>query len=135
MNKTDYSVKDQGYFSNLRMDIISLVPADPHQRFLEVGAGSANTLLYIKENHLAAEVMGVELMDIPGSNQQHKLIDKFQLANIEQDNIDAPQEYFDVIICADVFEHLVDPWAAIKKVAGHLKKEGRLIVSMPNIRE
>jgi 2-polyprenyl-3-methyl-5-hydroxy-6-metoxy-1,4-benzoquinol methylase len=117
------------------MDIISLIPKNPKQKILEVGAGSGNTLLYIKQNGLASEVMGVELMHMPASTQEHELIDKFQIANIEQEEINASKHYFDVIICADVLEHLVDPWSTVKKISSHLKKEGILIVSMPNLRE
>jgi 2-polyprenyl-3-methyl-5-hydroxy-6-metoxy-1,4-benzoquinol methylase len=102
---------------------------------LEIGAGGGNMLVHIKEKGLAAEVMGVELIQIEGSNQQNRLIDKFQLANIENEEINAQKEYFDVIICADVLEHLSDPWAIVKKISGHLKKGGILIASIPNIRE
>jgi 2-polyprenyl-3-methyl-5-hydroxy-6-metoxy-1,4-benzoquinol methylase len=102
---------------------------------MEVGAGTGNTLVYIKEKGMAAEVMGVELMKLEGSNQGHPAIDKFQLANIEQEEISAPKEYFDVILCPDVLEHLIDPWAAVDKIATHLKKGGLFIVSIPNLRE
>jgi 2-polyprenyl-3-methyl-5-hydroxy-6-metoxy-1,4-benzoquinol methylase len=112
-----------------------LIPNNPDQKILEIGAGAGNTLLYIKENQLAREVMGVELMEIANSNQKHPLIDKFQIANIEQENIQAKEEYFDIIICADVLEHLVDPWSIVNKLSQYLKKEGLLIVSIPNIRE
>lgn len=135
MNTAHYRVKEEQYFSNVRKDIISLIPSNPDQKIMEIGAGTGNTLLYIKENGLASEVMGVELMRLPHSNQEHRLIDKFQIANIEQKEINAEQEYFDVIICADVLEHLVDPWTSLKKIAGHLKRGGLLIVSVPNIRE
>ncbi|HMH24185.1 MAG TPA: methyltransferase domain-containing protein [Puia sp.] len=135
MNTTHYTVKTQDYFSNVRRDIISLIPNNPGQKILEIGAGAANTLLYIKETGMAAEVMGVELMKIAGSHQQHPSIDKFQIANIELEEIQAEKEYFDVILCADVLEHLVDPWIIVDKLAGYLKKEGLLIVSIPNIRE
>ncbi|MHA4808701.1 class I SAM-dependent methyltransferase [Flavitalea flava] len=135
MNTNHYSVKKVDYFSNVRRDIISLIPAIPGQKILEIGAGSGNTLLYIKESHLAAEVMGVELMKIPGSNQEHPSIDKFQIANIEQEEINAEENYFDVILCPDVLEHLVDPWSAVEKISRHLKKGGLLIVSVPNLRE
>lgn len=135
MNKNYYNTKESAYFSNVRMDIISLLPADPRQKILEIGAGAGNTLLFIKENKLAAEVRGIELMDIPNSNQQHPSIDKFQIANIEKDDIDSPKEYFDVIICADVLEHLIDPWTVVDKIAKYLKPNGKLIVSIPNIRE
>lgn len=135
MNKDYYAIKEKEYFSNVRRDVLSLIPSNSAQKILEIGAGGGNTLLYLKENNLASEVMGVELMKIENSNQNHPGIDKFQIANIEQEEIDAEKEYFDVIICADVFEHLVDPWTMVDKIQKYLKKDGLLIVSMPNIRE
>jgi 2-polyprenyl-3-methyl-5-hydroxy-6-metoxy-1,4-benzoquinol methylase len=135
MNKEHYAIKDQQYFSNVRRDIISLLPNNPQQKILEIGAGGGNTLLYIKEHRLASEVMGIELMKVTDSNQQHPNINKFQISNIEQEEIDAAEEYFDVIICADVLEHLIDPWNTVKKIERHLKKGGILIASLPNIRE
>jgi 2-polyprenyl-3-methyl-5-hydroxy-6-metoxy-1,4-benzoquinol methylase len=130
-----YAEKNKEYFSHVRRDIITLLPTQPSQKILEVGAGGGNTLVYIKENKLAAEVMGAELVRIPDSNQQHSLIDKFQILDIEWEELDAPDEYFDIIICADVLEHLVDPWKCIDKLSRHLKKGGRIIASIPNIRE
>ncbi len=135
MNKNYYTEKERNYFSGVRLDIVSLLPDNPHQKILEIGSGACNTLLYIKEKNIAAEVMGVEMMSIPGSNQQHPLIDHFQLANIENEEIAASNEYFDVIICADVLEHLADPWTMIENLTGYLKTNGLLIVSIPNIRE
>jgi 2-polyprenyl-3-methyl-5-hydroxy-6-metoxy-1,4-benzoquinol methylase len=135
MKKDHYSVKSTEYFSNIRLDIISLIPINPEQKILEVGAGTGNTLVYIKENNIAKEVMGVELMKIPGSNQENSLIDKFQIGNIENEDILASEEYFDIILCADVLEHLVDPWSAVDKISKYLKKGGLLIVSIPNLRE
>lgn len=135
MSLKHYAAKESTYFSNIRMDIISLIPLNPAQKILEIGAGAGNTLLFIKESNLAKEVMGIELMEIANSNQNNPLIDKFQIANIEHENIQAPDEYFDIIICADVLEHLVDPWSIIDKVSRCLKKDGLLIVSIPNIRE
>jgi 2-polyprenyl-3-methyl-5-hydroxy-6-metoxy-1,4-benzoquinol methylase len=135
MSANHYAVKGENYFSNIRKDIISLIPNNPEQKILEIGAGAGNTLLYIKENRLAGEVMGIELIEIASSNQKHPLIDKFQIANIEQEDIQAKEEYFDIIICADVLEHLVDPWSLVDKLSNYLKKDGLLIVSIPNIRE
>ncbi len=133
--ETHYRDKEKQYFSHVRRDVVSLLPSQSFQKVLEIGAGMGDTLLYIKRNKLAAEVMGVELVGMPGSNQQDPLIDKFQIADIEKDSINAPKEYFDVVICADVLEHLVDPWICIVKVCQHLKKGGLFIASVPNIRE
>ncbi len=135
MNKAYYILKEEKYYSNVRMDVVSLLPPQPRQKVLEIGAGGGDTLLYIKENKLASEVMGLEMMRMPDSNQQHPLIDQFQVGDIEQESINAPEEYFDIIICADILEHLADPWSSLKKISRHLKKGGRLIASIPNIRE
>jgi 2-polyprenyl-3-methyl-5-hydroxy-6-metoxy-1,4-benzoquinol methylase len=40
---------------------------------------------------------------------------------------------FDVIVCADVLEHLLSPEALLTKVRGWLQPEGRLLASLPNI--
>jgi len=135
MNESYYINKGENYFSHIRTDVISLLPLQASQRVLEIGAGGGDTLVYIKEKKLAGEVMGIELLKIKNSNQNHPLIDKFQFANIEQENIDSPEEYFDIIICADILEHLADPWYCVAKISRHLKKGGRMIVSIPNIRE
>ena len=135
MSLKHYAVKGPDYFANIRRDIISLIPSNANQKILEIGAGVGNTLLFIKENKMAAEVMGVELMEFAESNQKHPLIDKFQIANIEHETIQAPEEYFDVVICADVLEHLIDPWTMVEKLTRYLKKDGLMIVSVPNIRE
>jgi len=135
MKKDHYLSKKEDYFSNIRYDVVSLIPFNPEQKILEVGAGKGNTLVYIKENKIAKEVMGVELIKIPGSNQENDLIDRLQIGNIENEDIQAPEEYFDVVLCADVLEHLIDPWSAVEKISRYLKKDGLFIVSIPNLRE
>jgi 2-polyprenyl-3-methyl-5-hydroxy-6-metoxy-1,4-benzoquinol methylase len=40
---------------------------------------------------------------------------------------------FDFIICADFIEHIPYPWILLKDFKNHIKKEGRLILSVPNI--
>lgn len=41
---------------------------------------------------------------------------------------------FDVIVAADVLEHLVDPWQALLKLRSWAAPEARLAVSVPNMR-
>ena len=44
------------------------------------------------------------------------------------------EELFDCVICADVLEHLADPWAALTRASGHLSRPGVVVASIPNIR-
>jgi 2-polyprenyl-3-methyl-5-hydroxy-6-metoxy-1,4-benzoquinol methylase len=43
-------------------------------------------------------------------------------------------ERFDVIVVADVLEHLIDPWSALNTLRGWGAVDGRLAVSVPNLR-
>lgn len=43
-------------------------------------------------------------------------------------------EKFDLILCLDVLEHLVDPWATMKKISSLLTPGGTMLVSVPNLR-
>jgi 2-polyprenyl-3-methyl-5-hydroxy-6-metoxy-1,4-benzoquinol methylase len=128
----DYLVKDLTYFTNVRVDVISCVPDNPNNKILEVGCGTGDTLLKLKMLNKAQEIVGIELMNIPDSNQ--KSIDKLFIGDIESLSLDNYLNYFDVIICADVLEHLVDPWKTLEKLSSYLKPGGIVIGSLPNIR-
>lgn len=131
----DYTVKEKNYFSNTRIDLIRLLPEMKAGKVLEVGAGSGDTLLEIKKRNLASKVVGIELMEIPNSNQRDKDIDSFHFGNIEEFNLSLISEQFDAIICGDVLEHLVDPWLVVKRLSSLLVKGGVFIISVPNITE
>jgi 2-polyprenyl-3-methyl-5-hydroxy-6-metoxy-1,4-benzoquinol methylase len=128
----DYQVKDLTYFTNVRVDVISCVPSNANNKILEVGCGAGDTLLRLKQLDKASEVMGIELMDIPNSNQH--LLDKLIIGDIEAIPLEDYANYFDVIICADVLEHLVDPWKVVEDLTKYLKPGGLFIGSLPNIR-
>lgn len=129
-----YKEKLPDYFSGARYDLIKLIPKKEHQKILELGAGSCDTLIEIKRQGLADEVVAVELMPMAASNQGSQLIDKLIIANIEIDEIDLPDSYFDVIVCGDVLEHLIDPWKVVDRLTRAMKPGGTFVVSLPNIR-
>jgi 2-polyprenyl-3-methyl-5-hydroxy-6-metoxy-1,4-benzoquinol methylase len=129
--KEFYTTKPISYFFNIRHDIIRLINCK-NCNILEVGCGQGNTLIELKKQAKAKFIAGIDIVDL---NQSTKL-DKFILADIEsEENIDLPENYFDVIICADVLEHLKDPWNVLEKIRKFLKPNGILIASIPNIRE
>lgn len=130
-----YQDKSKNYFNNPRMDLIGLIPKNENNKILEIGSGSCDTLVEIKKLKIAKEVIGVELMILSDSQQENSEIDRLIIGNIENIELDLPEDYFDVIICGDVLEHLIEPWSTLKKLHKHLKQDGVIIISVPNFRE
>ncbi len=129
-----YEDKAGVYYNNVREDLIALIPDNPNQRVLEIGAGAGDTIVSIKERQLAKEVVGVDLFFLSNTNQDNPLVDQFIVLDIEKNDLDFEKNYFDAIICGDVLEHLVDPWLVVKKLTAYLKPGGLFIISVPNIR-
>ena len=129
-----YEDKAEVYYNNVREDLIFLMPHNPNQRVLEIGAGAGDTIVSIKERKLAKEVVGVDLFRLKDTNQSNPLIDQFIVLDVERNDLQLEKNYFDTIICGDVLEHLVDPWLVVKKLTAYLKPGGSFIISVPNIR-
>ena len=129
-----YEDKSNQYFSYCRTDLLKHIPMNKKNKVLEIGAGSGETLLKAKESGLAEYIVGVDLTQVDNSNQSHPGIDKFIIGNIETTKLDLESNYFDVLMCGDVLEHLVDPWQCLATLRPLLKDGGVIIASIPNIR-
>ncbi|KKI00362.1 hypothetical protein EO95_13890 [Methanosarcina sp. 1.H.T.1A.1] len=133
MSKEDmYNNKSCIYYSNIRWDIIDLIPEGDH-KVLEVGCGAGNTLMKIKEVNKAKEIYGVEI-NKESIQENIRNINKVAIGNVEQIDPQFPEELFDFIIFGDVLEHLINPEEVLKKYLKYLKKNGIIIASIPNIK-
>jgi 2-polyprenyl-3-methyl-5-hydroxy-6-metoxy-1,4-benzoquinol methylase len=131
-----YETKSISYFTNVRTDIIAALDGKRYQNVLELGAGGCDTLVYMKEKGYASTVTGVELFDIPSSNQQNSQIDHLFIASVESlDDLNLPHNHYDLIICGDILEHVFDPWSVLRKVKLLMSSKGVLVCSIPNFRE
>jgi SAM-dependent methyltransferase len=55
--------------------------------------------------------------------------------DFEHGEIPVENSQFDVILCLDVLEHMVNPWGAVDRlVSRYLAPGGALVVSLPNVR-
>ena len=123
------------YFSHARREILPHLPSKI-EKCLDIGCGNGTTSAFVM--HLHPEVTwagGVELFPDAAENAR-SVLDQVWCGDLEATSFEtaiAPAS-LDVILCLDVLEHLVDPWTVVKRLSPLLKTDGRLIISIPNIR-
>lgn len=130
-----YEEKEKSYFESVRLELLELIPEKNRQgNMLEIGAGSRSTLMHAKQNGYAKKIYGIELNKIENSYQKSKEFECFLIGDIESMKLPFQKEQFDVILCGDVLEHLVNPYNLVKALKKYLKHDGIFIASLPNIR-
>jgi len=133
VNSSDYGDKAGLYFDNVRRDITPLLPA-PVERVLEVGCGAGATLQWLKQSGQCAFTAGIELFPEAAERARGR-IDELLVGNAETllPGPWAPAS-FDLVLCLDVLEHMVDPWAFVDRLQPLMKPGALLIASLPNVR-
>jgi SAM-dependent methyltransferase len=122
--------KGADYYASDRSDFLDWV-GGKFGRVLDVGCGAgANASWY--RDHGAREIVGVELHPTSAA-QAETVLDRVVCEPIET-AIPKLEGSFDLIICADVLEHLVDPWSVVHDLGAVASASTVLAVSLPNIR-
>jgi 2-polyprenyl-3-methyl-5-hydroxy-6-metoxy-1,4-benzoquinol methylase len=129
-----YAEKTVEYYARARTEIEPLLPKRASQALdvLEIGCSEGHTLEWLKTAGYCKYAVGVEpfaeIKATPGT------VDILFKLDIEKSLPDLPQASFDLILCLDVLEHLVNPWEAVRKLDSLLKPGGLWIISVPNVR-
>ncbi len=112
-----------------RSEIADRVPPGT-TRLLDLGcaAGGLATLLP------GVEVVGVELdEEYAAAAERHcARVIHADVEQLARDGLEGLGR-FDCLVAADVLEHLVDPWSALRAYARLLQPGGAAIVSLPNV--
>ncbi len=126
--------KSQEYFRAVRTEILPIVPQFS-QAVLDVGCGAGTTSLWLKEMGRVKTAVGIE-RDKSALEEAKKNLDEAFSADLESNEIHGliGERQFDLILCLDILEHLTDPWKVLRALKKHLKPNGYLIASIPNVR-
>ena len=128
MIKYDYSI-DRTNPNFAANKILSLIR--PGARVLDVGC-STGYLSKILRNEFSCVVTGIEL-DRDAAEKAIAVCDRVVVGNIEHLPLSLfDVSSFDIIIFADVLEHLRDPQAVLRKVGPWLSDDGFILISIPN---
>lgn len=124
-----------GYHDNARRDLIDSLSFVPDTA-LDIGCGTGSTGAYLKQKHPDTKVWGIELnkaaAEIAATRLDHVVSSKFEEANLEA--VGLLKGTLDLVLCADVLEHLYNPWEVMTGLQEYLSERGRIVISIPNIR-
>lgn len=110
------------------MHLIGLVPAEA-QSLLDVGAGPGGVGKVMRNRGFAGRIVAIEPVAgrIAPNAEYYNEIHTCHIENFQT------EQSFDVIMLADVLEHLHDPWQALNSLRHLLSPTGLLLVQVPNV--
>jgi 2-polyprenyl-3-methyl-5-hydroxy-6-metoxy-1,4-benzoquinol methylase len=123
----DYK-KLESHFKNIfqkRVDLIKSFKQTPGT-VLEIGCSNGAMLDIFKSN--GWETWGVE----PSENAEYAIDKGHKILQSTFEKVNVNPDYFDVVVMNHTLEHLEDPLQVIKKVYTLLKKDGIVLIDVPN---
>jgi 2-polyprenyl-3-methyl-5-hydroxy-6-metoxy-1,4-benzoquinol methylase len=124
------------YHNNIRSDVFDYLPKTANS-ILEVGGGTGVTCAAAKKICGAANAGVIDLSSeaIEASTSGLDFAVCGDIGNPDFLKLICKSHGpFDLILCLDILEHLVDPWAAVEKLHSLLEPGGYILTSIPNVR-
>jgi SAM-dependent methyltransferase len=118
------------YYASDRTDFLDWVGGQ-YERVLDVGCGAGTNAAWYRR-HGAREIVGIEI-DATSAARAASVFDRVICDRVET-ALHTLGGSFDLIVCADVLEHLVDPWSVVRELGRFANASTCLAISMPNIR-
>lgn len=130
-NRTN-TLASGNYSTSLNMFVYQEVPSG--SECLDIGCWNGNLgEMLIREKNCSVD--GVDVNEEMLEQAQKKGYRHTYVINLNSENIQFSEikRKYDVIMFADVLEHLINPELVLKLAKTKLKKKGRIIISLPNV--
>ena len=116
--------------NNSHSSVVRMVGSN--KRVLEAGCSSGHVSEVLKSQ--GCRVVGVEI-DPLAARSAEQWLERLIIGDFEDGSVWSAlsDEVFDVVVFADVLEHLKDPLATLRASTAHLAPLGTVIISVPNI--
>lgn len=124
------STKPDSYYRQSRADFLDWV-APTGQSALDLGCGAGGLAPALRARGFTY-LAGVELE--PAAAGQARPAYDLVLEMPIDDALPLVSQQFDLIVCADILEHLQDPWSVLAALSRLAHRDSVLAVSIPNIR-
>jgi 2-polyprenyl-3-methyl-5-hydroxy-6-metoxy-1,4-benzoquinol methylase len=122
----EYQLKESPDSSHGR--ILALLASRPPSKILDLGCSSG--LLAERLRETGHRVTGVDVVEAPGVRSR---MDRFFVADLDAGIPGDVGTGYDVVIAADVLEHLREPERLLREARRTLRPRGRMVACVPNI--
>jgi len=99
-----------------------------NKKILVVGLGMGRDVAYLAKQN---EVHGIDVSKEGLSIAREKGIN-VRIANVDGKKLPYPSNFFDIVICKDIFEHILNPLFLLLETRRVIKKNGYLVLNIPN---
>jgi 2-polyprenyl-3-methyl-5-hydroxy-6-metoxy-1,4-benzoquinol methylase len=120
------------YYERVRTELLDLFPTPP-SRLLDVGCAEGRTSAAAKSRWPGVRTFGIEV--VPEAAERARAhVDELIAGSAESLDLGAAGLHdIDGVILADVLEHLVDPWAFLRRLHAVLTPGATVVASIPNV--
>jgi trans-aconitate methyltransferase len=120
------------YYEHARTELLRQFSGPP-RRLLDVGCGAGATSAAAKARWPGLETIGIELV-AEIAERARTVLDRVVQGSVETlDFAAAGIAEVDGVLLGDVLEHMVDPWAFLRRLRSALSPEATVVASIPNI--
>lgn len=128
---------ERGFFLKRKMEylvlnkMINLARMTEKDRVIDIGCGEGFLLKEIKN---VAELVGTDISKTALNRAKEILTSRPEIKLVKADaqRIPISDDYFDVILCSEMLEHVPYPKIVLKEFYRILKKTGNFVLSVPN---
>jgi 2-polyprenyl-3-methyl-5-hydroxy-6-metoxy-1,4-benzoquinol methylase len=121
----------EDYYDHIREEMVQFLP-NTINKSLEVGCSRGNFSKFLKSKYKNYTV-GIEI-DLNSAEIASSILDDVFVGDAIQNLKKISDESFDLIICNDILEHIIDEKVFLQNLVRILERNGTLIFSIPNVR-
>jgi 2-polyprenyl-3-methyl-5-hydroxy-6-metoxy-1,4-benzoquinol methylase len=104
------------------------------KRVLEVGCGPGSiTKILARQGQCRVTGLEQDLEAIEKAAPYCEAIMQVDLNDVAWTRLFDGTERFDVVVAADVLEHLYDPWRTLREMGSFISPDGYLVISLPHV--